>query len=355
VDGQPLQANLAISEPGDEKEQQANHPLDDAKHASAKPIFGHHFSQIRPSQTRSESTLTTKAFNSRREIPLELWPDLGKGAGSSKIEDTIGTLPHGRPLSLSLRKRLSHAPQSVLDGVQVHDDTQSRITADLLNSEALAYKKHIILGSMAQDTNWLTAHELGHVLQQCLPTPSKSPADASFLEHEADQFADAMSGTTESSKDQALTLSPASPGLARKVIWKSIQNLPGDLLLILDVDDGDFVGGCVRAIVPHVGVKLIKKAPHMQLFNLHVGFLTNPAGEYCIFFYESVTGVCETLCYSSKQKLREDWEKVKEWLRQMMENVLKALAIVALLAMLAYLAYLMAAAIAAALLILLAA
>lgn len=138
-------------------------------------------------------------------------------------------------------------------------------------------------------------------------------------------------------------------GLSRKVIAKYLHDLPDDLLLILDVDDGDFVGGCVRAIVPHVGVKLIKKRPHAQLFNLHVGFITNAAGEFCIFFYESVTRICEMKCFPSKQALRDAWNEIVEWVKKMLKKVFKALGILLLIALAVILAYLIATAIVVAL------
>jgi hypothetical protein len=230
-----------------------------------------------------------------------------------------------------------------------------------MNAEAFTVGHDIVLGSAAtaspERRRWLLAHEVAHASQQDpLRAGAGRPGGGlSDVELEADRFAAAAQRSDTGIGAEPVVLSPASIGLARKVIWKFIQDLPYDLLLILDVDDGDFVGGCVRAIAPHVGVKLIKKVPHTQLFNLHVGFLTNPAGEFCIFFYESVTGLCEMKCFPSKQALRDAWDEVVEWLKDMLKKLLELLAIAALLVALAILAYLIAQAIAAALLVLLAA
>jgi len=335
-------------------------PLGETTPAFSKPRFGHDFGRVHvhADERAAESAQGGSLFPSpsprlRQEIPLPMF-NIQEGGTSPWLDETVAGLDRGRPLPLSLRRRLGDTPPPFLDQIRIHDDPQSRATADLLNAQAFAYKKHILLGNRGADANWLLAHELAHVLQQAAPAGTKTAGNASS-EQQADRFADTLAGQPAAAQVAALPLSPTSPGLARKVIWKYLKDLPNDLLLIIDVDDGDFVGGCVRAIVPHAGVKLIKKTPHMQLFNLHVGFMTNAAGQFCIFFYESVTGVCETLCFPSKKELREAWEKVKEWLKEMLEKLLKALAVVALVALVAILAYLIAQAIAAALLILLAA
>jgi hypothetical protein len=336
-------------------------PLDEGTRAFFEPRFGHDFSRVHVhvDPQAAESAQGGSPFPSpsprfREEIPLPLF-NIQEGSTSPWLDETVASLDRGRPLPLSLRERLGDMPPLFLDQIRIHDDPHSRATADLLNAQAFAYKKHIVLGNRGADANWLTAHELAHVLQQTSPTTAEQTAAGNLHEQQADRFADTVTKQPATSVPTGLPLTPASPGLARKVIWKYLKDLPGDLLLIIDVDDGDFVGGCVRAIVPHAGVKLIKKTPHMQLFNLHVGFLTNPAGRFCIFFYESVTGLCEMLCFPSKKELREAWEKIKDWLKQMLEKLLKALAIAALAVALVILAYLIAQAIAAALLILVAA
>jgi len=162
----------------------------------------------------------------------------------------------------------------------------------------------------------------------------------------ADQFANAMLRGAAA----PFGLTSVEPSLAQRVIWKQIVSLPNDLLLIIDVDDGDFVGGCVRAIVPHAGVKLIQTRPtHTQLFNLHLGFITNAAGEFCMFFYESVTGICEMKCAPSKAEMQRRMDEFLEWIKEMLKKVFTALAIVVLLVIAAILAYLIAQALVAAL------
>jgi hypothetical protein len=190
------------------------------------------------------------------------------------------------------------------------------------------------------------AHETAHTIQQHPGLGSGASIDS---ENEADRFAD-QAASSAAREAEPIPIANALPiGLARKVIWKWTQDLPGGLLLIVDVDDGDFVGGCLRAIVPHVGIKLVNKVPHFQIFNLHVGFVTNAKGEACIFFYESVSNICEMLCFESEEERDKSWEKIKEWLKDLIKKVLIALAIAALLVGLFLLAELIVDAILAAL------
>jgi len=113
--------------------------------------------------------------------------------------------------------------------------------------------------------------------------------------------------------------------IQRAVVWKNITDVPPDLLLILDVDDGDFVGGCVKQIVPHGGIKLIQKGVG-EVFNIHFGVFTNPLGQACSFFYESVSGTCLTECYDN---MDEAVKKALEWIKQKINEFLDALASVA--------------------------
>lgn len=355
-------------------------PLDPVTRAPVVQRFAHDFGgtkvftgsscaddRLVPTGRHASDLRTTPAFDhdftsSRRVIPLPLRLDVREGHRTSPLDEIMANLGPGEPLSSSERQPLQCLSPVALDGVRVHSNPESQITADLLNSQAFTVGKHIVLGNAVNTAparrKWLLAHEVAHAVQQhprIATTRTESRDVAHEPEQEADQFADAVVAGTFGASSAYPTLNPARVGLARKVIWKYMQDLPNDLLLILDVDDGDFVGGCVRAIVPHVGVKLIKKTPHAQLFNLHVGFLTNPAGEYCIFFYESVTGICEMKCFPSKEALREAWDEVVEWIKEMLKKVIEALAIAALIVAIVVLVYLIAQAIAGALLVLVAA
>lgn len=329
-------------------------PLDSSKRAFTEPPSGRDFSQIETSKDG------LKGHNKVLSLPPLF--NISDGQQTPALDRMVASLKSGVPLSPSDREPLHQLSRASLDHVRLHDDPKSRTTADLLGSQAFAYGNHIVLGSADRgspaDQKWLLAHEVAHTLQQKPQSNAIGMAERvgrhSQPERQADLFADAHSLQLSGASYAQPTLDPVPVGLARRVIWKFTQDLPGDLLLILDVDDGDFVGGCVRAIVPHVGAKLIMKHPHTQLFNIHVGFLTNAAGEFCIFFYESVTRICEMKCFSSKEALREAWDEVVEWIKQMLRKLIEALAIAALILVAVILIYLIAGAIAGALVLVLA-
>jgi hypothetical protein len=310
-----------------------------------EPKFGHDFSRVR-------TTTPSKGGNYRREIPLVLPLDVEEGQMTPHLGKIVSDLGPGQPLPSAAKERFQRSSPVPLDSVRVHADPKSAQTAGFLNSEAFAVGNHVVLGPSPRSqarSDWLLAHEVAHTIQQ---HPLMTGGANGNQEAEADRFADLATSPVAREGAHPPVTTAAPVGLARKVIWKFTQDLPGGLLLILDVDDGDFVGGCVRSIVPHVGVKLIQKVPHLQLFNLHVGFVTNPAGQTCIFFYESVSGICQMKCFKTMEELKESWEEIKEWLVEMLKKLLEALAIAVLVVALVVLAYLIAEAILAALLVL---
>jgi hypothetical protein len=270
-------------------------------------------------------------------------------------DELLRGIDRGEPLSLSTRRRAEAISPRSLPDVRLHRDGATRRNVDTLGSAALTVGHDIFLGTVAASEcdEWLVAHEVAHAIQQSpVARPSGGAGNDRSTEGQADRFADVY--LRRDQPHAKVDLATTSTVIAQKVIWKHLQDLPGNLLLIIDVDDGDFVGGCVKKIVPHAGIKLIQKTPHVQLFNAHVGFTTNALGEYCAFFYESVTGICETKCFPTKEALQRAMEEVLAWLRDVIEKVLKALAVAALLVGAAVLAFLIAQALAAALAALLA-
>lgn len=268
------------------------------------------------------------------------------GGGQTAILPEHGT---GRPLSSSEELALGNA-DGALDGVRIHDDRSSRMTASLLGSAGFTIGKHIVLGEPAaagRSPGWLLAHEAAHTIQQ---RKAGDRAPAQDAEGEADAFANQV---TRSPGGSRASLGAAPTGFAQKVIARTTQDLPGDLMLIVDVDDGDFVGGCVKEIVPHVGAKLIMKGVPKgagnQIFNIHIGMKTNAKGELCVFFYESVSGLCELLCFKDLDELKKKLKEIQEWLEEKIKQVLEALAITLAFVLVAVLAYLIALALVAAL------
>lgn len=304
------------------------------------------------------SRTLARAVRDRREIPVPVADWLKQPAYRSGLEGELEKgLGPGEPLDPEQRARAERVTDASVPNVRVHADEKSRQTVDLMNSAGMALGDHVMLGSAAVAPglrDWILGHEIAHSIQQSLGSPNSPGGREDSSEREADTFADVFAAVKSPDLQTTVELSGAEQSLAQKVIWKYTKDLPGDLLLIVDVDDGDFVGGCVKQIVPHAGVKLIQKSPHTQIFNVHIGFLTNSKGEFCIFFYESVSGICDMKCFPSKEELKEAWDEVLEWLKDMIEKVLEALAILALIVAAAVLAALIAEALAAAVLALLA-
>jgi hypothetical protein len=318
--------------------------------SSEESWFRHDFSRVR-TQTGTHGRLPSHDFSQPQTSLTEIVRRTPRDAVLR--DELMRTLGSGEALTPPTRDRVHLLTGEAPTDIRIHRDERSQRNVDMLDSAALTIGSDILLGSRAASRptpdDWLLAHEIGHAIQQHPDAGrhSRSPSTGNDLELEADAFANAFS-TSEGR--MALTRSERS--IAEKVIWKYLQDLPGDLLLIIDVDDGDFVGGCVKQYVPHAGVKLIKKAPHAQLFNLHVGFLTNAAGESCVFFYESVTRICEMKCFPSREELRRRWSEVVEWIKEQLVRLLKALLIAVFVVALVALAWMIAQAIAAALLVL---
>ena len=260
------------------------------------------------------------------EAPIVIPAQERKRLTAGSRPAVISMLGAGRPLTLS-ESRAFPGWGDALGNVRIHDDLQTQLVAALLGDVGFAAGHHIGLGDSSgssPERQWLLAHELTHVMQQRASAPRPASRDP---EREAEHIADLV---TRGNRDAMLPWpAAASPGLAQRVIARYTQDLPGNMLLVIDVDDGDFVGGCVRAIVPHLGVKLILKGVPRgagnQLFNLHVGITTNAAGETCFFFYESVSGLCEMTCFPTLDELKKRLGELRDWLKEKIEQLLTAL------------------------------
>jgi hypothetical protein len=315
---------------------------------------GHRFADISvfpaPSVARTPAPV-------KQEIPLRSPAVAQDGQVTTELRQVISALGPGHPLSASQRHVMQSLSEVPLDGVRVHDSRESHVTASALGSEAFAVGNNVVLGDpriSEKPRNWLLAHEVAHTIQQNTRTPRVGYSDS---EKEADQFANQVTAPQPLNRSEPSPSFTAAPiGLANRVIARMTRDVPPNFLLVIDVDDGDFVGGCVRQYVPHVGAKLIMKGvPRTrgnQIFNLHVGVMTNAKGQYCVFFYESVSGMCDTLCFPTKEELKRAWERIKAWLQNLVETVILVLAIAALAVIVVILAAEIAILIAEALLVL---
>ena len=301
----------------------------------AGQVQGHSFGDI---PVHPPPTAQPSSEFRRREILLPS-PVGGQARHPApELQWSISKLGPGQPLPPVAGKSAQGLSEVPLDGLRVHDVREGHLMARALDSEAFTVGNHIVLGDpTASNTprDRLLAHEIAHAIQQ---HPQKTGHTSNDAEREADRFAEQVVASAVRKREAAPSLGVAPIGLAPKVIKRITRDLPQDRLLIIDIDDGDFVGGCVKEIVPHVGVKLIKKgvpkAEGNEVFNIHVGFMRNKASEYCIFFYESVSGKCETKCYPTELEMMEAIEnEVREWLDDLVASILKGVLMAILIAL----------------------
>jgi len=100
-------------------------------------------------------------------------------------------------------------------------------------------------------------------------------------------------------------------------MYNQTLDIPGtNLMLILDAET-HFIGACVKARAPHVGMKLVKKGVSRRagnlVFDIHIGYFTDIRRRGCLFFYESRTRFCKTIC----DPTRNAREVLKKKLRQL--------------------------------------
>jgi hypothetical protein len=142
-------------------------------------------------------------------------------------------------LAADVMQPLSHVP---LDDIRVHDDPVGQLSAAALGAQAFTFGQHIALGdplTREMPRQWLLAHEVAHTIQQ---HPMNRRQSAGDPEANAERFASLLRSAPHGVPD----LGPQPEGLARAVVARQTVDLPGNLLLVIDIDDGDFVGGCVK-------------------------------------------------------------------------------------------------------------
>jgi hypothetical protein len=276
---------------------------------------------------------------------MQLPPAFSNQLTSGPDPAIIPMLGVGRPLATGERDR---TVGSRLPDVRIHDDNRAQALTALLRYPAFTAGNHIALNTstISASRDRLLAHELVHVLQQNVPSSHGHSRDS---EREAENLAEAM----VHGRNRSEIYPHAAPrGFAAATVFRHTQDLGNDLLLIIDASDGDFVGGCVKAVVPHLGVKLVKKgvpkAEGNQLFDIHVGIVTNAQGKSCFFFYESVSKFCEMKCFPTLEELKKALSDLRDWIKEKVEQVLRAVLPVAVAVVVAYvIAYAVVAALAA--------
>ena len=164
VGGQPLQTQLAINEPGDRYEQEADRI---AEQVLATPA-------------------SAAVSAARPRIQRFSGDDIGQMAAVPASVDQVVASP-GRPLDPALQQDMEQRFGHDFDRVRVHSDMTAAQSARDLNAKAYTVGSHIMFGAGQfapglPDGRRLIAHELSHVLQQSGPTtgllqraPDKQP------------------------------------------------------------------------------------------------------------------------------------------------------------------------------------
>ncbi|MGP6159676.1 MAG: DUF4157 domain-containing protein [Vulcanimicrobiaceae bacterium] len=146
------QTKLAVSEPGDALEREADRVADDVL-ADTKPVA---IAGTAPAESSAQRSTTT---GSERDAPVRL------------------PLGGGRALPNPLRRDMERRFQADFSGVRVHADAAASASARALNAHAYTIGNDIVFGPgrFATETGAgrrLVAHELTHVVQQSRGTPA---------------------------------------------------------------------------------------------------------------------------------------------------------------------------------------
>jgi hypothetical protein len=164
--GRPLQRKLAINEPGDRYEQEADRLAEQVMRgapALVPPSIGRALPPPRPLQRR----------DCREDQTLPRGLDIAV-AGADPVAPPIVhdvLRSPGEPLDAATRAFMEPRFGRSLDTIRIHADTKSAESARAINARAYASGSHIVFGSgqhapQAADGQRLIAHELAHVMQQ---------------------------------------------------------------------------------------------------------------------------------------------------------------------------------------------
>jgi len=182
--GRLIQAKLAVSDPGDRYEQEADHvaervtsmPSPESTHTAQR--------QIMPEEEKDTQLLQTKPLAAsitplaqRQAMPEEeeenpVQPkrsaradsvDAGRGI-EQQLHQSSGK---GRPLPESVRSYMESRFGTDFSGVRVHTGSESQRLNRSLNAQAFTVGKDMYFGASKSPNDLrLTAHELTHVVQQ---------------------------------------------------------------------------------------------------------------------------------------------------------------------------------------------
>lgn len=152
--GKPLQRKLAINEPGDEYEREADRVADQVMRMSEPPVD-------RDEPNTSRTPLVQRRVNGSGSA--------GIGTAPQIVHDVLSS--QGQPLDAATRAFFEPRFGHDFSQVRIHPDTRSSESARAVNALAYTVGQDIVLGAgrvdlRSQSSRRLLAHELTHVIQQ---------------------------------------------------------------------------------------------------------------------------------------------------------------------------------------------
>jgi hypothetical protein len=167
-DRMAVRAKLAVSEPGDAVEREADAIADRVMRAPGPGAAPASASAIpQPASAAPASTLQ-RAVDDREGGAHE--PESGDGSVPSDARDLVARLGPGEPLAPEVRAFFEPRLGRPLDDVRVHLDQAAADAARTLQARAFAWGNHVAFASGeyqpgTESGRHLLAHELAHVLQ----------------------------------------------------------------------------------------------------------------------------------------------------------------------------------------------
>lgn len=193
-----VQAKLAISQPGDVYEQQADRVAEQAMRMPAPPPTNERSAL----DARSSSTVQRKCAYCEEEGELlqkkESAGQASESAHSLQVPPIVHQVLRSPGQSLDAETRAFMEPHFGHDfsRVRIHTDAQAAESARMVNARAYAFAHHVVFGAgeyapAVSQGRRLLAHELAHVVQQDLVTgePSGISLPSEAAEHEAQSTA----------------------------------------------------------------------------------------------------------------------------------------------------------------------
>jgi|GEM_PF-1782663 len=370
----PIQAKLAINQPGDRYEEEANRTAEQVMHMP-EPRIVNRSEMAQPLLMRRSCPKCKKNASERKEDDeerLQMKPLITPAShcvqtSSSNVPPIVHEVLRspGRPLDAATRAFMEPRFGHDFSRVRVHEDTRAAESARAVNALAYTMGRDIVFdrrryGTERREERRLMAHELTHVVQQGNSAPSfnqSQPRLASlanggytitvvpFLSDESDAFereADAVSDQIAGMNVQSPSVMPTYfvPPLRRRHagIQRYRVRLPrtvplcGRALTHIDIEPPRWrdLEPCLPRSVPVYRINIVGRQVSpattglgRQIFNLHIGYYRDPStGRLCAIADDSkmcLIGRCLILgCFPT---LKEVLDAILKFLKTILKIV----------------------------------